>query len=98
MKKIFQNFAVVMTAALVVCFAIPVLACSNKESGIVSGSACSIADINALEKSEKINNEINSMPKGEKDLRPIKLSPNMEKQSGDKCIFGMCLYQNLLGE
>lgn len=99
MKKIFRNFVVASVAVLVVSFAMPVFAdCQKKETEIVSGSACSISDLKTLEKNKNMGDEINSMTAKEKDLRPIKLNPKSEDALGDNCLFGMCLYKNILGK
>lgn len=97
MKKIF--------AMLVVLFALicatPALAYSQKTEmctgEMITGSACSISELNNLEKNKNADEKLGLNPKGAKDLRPVRFTSEIRKSNSDDCIFGMCLIKTLLG-
>lgn len=91
MKKILTTLAVIFA---VLC-AMPVWSCSL-EKGIITGGACSIKELNNLEKSRNPQEKVNLNSKRERNLRPVRLNPNIMKQDGGYCVFGMCLKKNLL--
>lgn len=90
MKKIF-NTLVILCA---VFYAAPALACS-KDSGNITGGACSIQELN-LEKNRTENSRIRFLPYNERDLRPVKIKVEIQKSTDDECLFGMCLYRQII--
>lgn len=92
MKKIFFTTLAVIFA--VQC-TIPVWSCSL-EKGIMTGGACSIKELNNLEKSRNPQKKVNLNSKGERNLRPVRLNPEITKPDEGSCIFGMCLNKTLL--
>lgn len=91
MKKIF-------TASLVFCAilcGLPTLACSQEMTGIVTGEACSIQQLNNLEKNNNIKETTSPNSKREKNLRPIRTNPEITMPE-KTCIIGNCLYRTLL--
>lgn len=91
MKKIFTKLVVIFA---VLC-TMPVWSCS-REKGIVTGGACSIKELNSLEKSRNPQEKVNLNSKRERNLRPVRLNPEIIKPGEGSCVFGMCLKKNLL--
>lgn len=98
MKKIFLTPAVLLAAVLFLNCEISLATCSQKTTGDITGGACSIEELRNLE-SKRANAGLNFgfNPKGEKDLRPVRLEQPNSKKTGDRCLFGLCLYKSLLG-
>lgn len=94
MKKIFKTLVIIFA----MLFAVPTLACTQKMTGVITGGACSISELNNLERSKIKQGKMNSLPYGERYLRPVKIVPVMSKSNNDNCLFGMCLYRNILKE
>lgn len=98
MRKIFKTlvilFAVFCTASAMPTFA----ACAKNPKDIVTGSACSIAEINNLEKAKHSQEKVDSKLKNERNLRPVRLNKEIPKTVGDDCIFGICLQNTILGK
>ncbi len=93
MKKIIKAL-LVMGA---VFFVVPAYAgCAKNASETVSGAACSIKDLNNLEKNKNAQVKVMA-PERDRDLRPINLNPEM-KNSNRNCLFGMCLEKTLFGK
>jgi hypothetical protein len=90
-KEIFKTLVILLATFLVV----PAFACSQKNSGGFTGGACSIAEINNLEKSKSLQVKVNFNQ--EKNLRPVRIVPEMQKIISDNCIFGICLEKKILG-
>jgi hypothetical protein len=95
MKKIFCIFGFFCA----VLFSAAVFACSQNSvvmrGGIVTGAACSIKELN-LEKNKSVIQKTDFLPMGEKDFKPIKLNPTRPLSSYDDCLFGSCLYKEVL--
>lgn len=89
MKKIFTTLAVISA----MFFVVPAFACSQEKAEVITGGACSIKELNNLEKEKTVKK--NFLPLGERDLRPVKERPVMPL-SDDDCLFGMCLYRTIL--
>lgn len=88
----------ILKALLVYCAvfcAVPVFACSQTAEK-VTGGACSIKDLNNLEKNETL--QVGVTPKRERDLRPVKLGQEYPKRLSDKCLLGLCIQKTLLGK
>lgn len=104
MKKIFLTPVVLFAAVLLVNCATysaeyrdSVWACSQKTTGDITGGACSIAELNLENKRAGEDGKFFGFhPKGEKDLRPVPLQ-SISKKTGERCLFGTCLYKSLLG-
>lgn len=96
MKKIFKTLVILV--AVFCAASTPTFACAKKAGDIVTGSACSIAEINNLEKAKHSQEKVDSKLKNERNLRPVRLGPEIPKTTGDDCIFGNCLYKSVLGK
>lgn len=90
MKKILTTL-VILFAASSVQFA---SACSQSSAESITGAACSIKDLKALEKGKTSQEKVLS-PQNEKNLRPVRMNPEMQKSDDDECLFGMCLTKRL---
>lgn len=96
----------VLKALLVLCAiscAIPAFAaCSQDLKQVTTGSACSISELNNLEKSEKtqenVQKQLIQSPKRERNLRPLRYTSEIRKSDDKDCLFRMCLYKTLLGK
>lgn len=99
MKKMKMPLVLLAAVFAVAGFSIaPALAaCSKSNETITTGSACSIQDLNNLEKNTSVQEKLTTEPKREKDLRPIRLEGGMQKPQLDKCVLGTCIYKTLLG-
>lgn len=64
-------------------------ACSL-DKGQATGGACSVKDIQNLEKN-KVQEKVNT--RGEKNLRPVKITPEIKNPEQAQCIF--CLQEGL---
>ena len=93
MKKILTTL-VVLCAVLSVS---PVCGCSQSNSTSMTGGACSISDINNLEKAKTTQGKIGSEPKVEVGLRPVKNTSEVRINKDKTCLFGECLYKSILG-
>ena len=72
-------------------------ACSHNTSETMSGAACSIKELNDLEKNKTVQEKVLT-PEREKDLRPVRLNQETPKINGDDCLFGNCLQKTLFGK
>lgn len=87
-------------SALVIIFAVsyaPVFACATNETGITTGSACSINELNNAPEKGKIKPQkiqINE-PKSQRNLRPVRSQANISNPQG--CPAVICLNRILLG-
>jgi len=75
--------------------AIPIYACSQNTADYATGGACSIKELNNLEKAEKL--QANADETAERDLRPVKIVPKNVKFNEDYCVYGSCLRKKILG-
>lgn len=105
MKKIFKTLVIFVTVFCAVSilpsvnpFATPTFACAKKADDVITGSACSIAEINNLEKAKHSQEKVDFKLKNERNLRPVRLNPQIPKPMGDDCIFGNCLYKGVFGK
>ena len=92
MKKIF-------TALVVFCAVfsvLPVCGCSQENAGNITGGACSIKELNNLEKQRSEQGKIGSLSKMKVDLRPVRQNQEIRKNENPNCILGTCLYQTIL--
>lgn len=89
MKKIFNALVIL---CCILC-STAVLACSQNNTANITGAACSIKELNNLEKNvvkqRKMINE-------ERNLRPVKINPANTFSDDNDCLFGMCLYKKIL--
>lgn len=92
MKKI--SLSLIMLAVLL---SAPALACS-KTNELTTGGACSIKELNNLEKTGAVQSKLTTKPKGELNLRPLKIESEMQKPQNSVCLFGDCIYKTLLGK
>ena len=95
MKKVFDTF--VFLCAILVSAA--VFACSQDtvvtRGGIVTGGACSISELN-LEKNKSVMKKADFLPLGEKSLNQVKTQPVKPLSNYDDCLFGRCLYKQII--
>ena len=95
MKKNFQTLAVYVAvfymAFLPVCASCPIKLTEN-----ITGAACSVPELNKLEKGRSMKENLYSKPKSERDLRPIRVTPEMNKSNNSDCLFGTCFYKTIL--
>lgn len=96
MKKIFQTLVIlcvfsVSTGALA--------ACSTKINQGVTGGACSIKELQNLEKSKTVQGRFGVLQNSQRDLRPVATKPQtyyIENPNKIVCpMRGMCLYREL---
>lgn len=95
MKKIISTTSVVVA---VFC-AMSVLACSQKVTELTTGGACSISELENLEKA-KTKQENSNLTLGEgRNLRPVRIKSEPTKfDYNSGCLLGNCLYKILLGD
>lgn len=74
---------------------VPVFACTQDGNKNVTGAACSIKDLNNLEKNKNVQEKVMT-PEREKDLRPVRLNQETPKSDSD-CLLGTCLQKSLFG-
>jgi hypothetical protein len=95
MKKIFDTFiffcAILVSAAVFACSQEPVIT----RGGIVTGGACSINELN-LEKNESVMKKADFLPSEENSLRSIKNQSTKPLSNDDGCLFGRCLYKQVI--
>lgn len=94
MKKIFKML-VVLFAVLYMIPAWSYPQCSQ-QMGNVTGGACSIKELNSLEKSRSSQEKVNLDSKKERNLRPLSLNPEITNVCDVYCVFGMNLRNSLL--
>ena len=92
MKKMFTTLVVFCVAL----FALPACGCSQENSANITGGACSIKELNNLEKSKNQQMDIDSKSKVGIDLRPVRINPEIRKSEDSTCVFGKCLYKTIL--
>jgi hypothetical protein len=79
-----------MAILLALSCAVPAFASCSLDNGKLTGSACSVKDIQNLEK-EKMQEKV--IFKGEKNLRPVRINPEIKNPEESQCIF--CLQKAL---
>ncbi|MDD3435725.1 MAG: hypothetical protein PHC64_01080 [Candidatus Gastranaerophilales bacterium] len=89
MKKIFSISVICAVLATG-----QVLACGQKESGTITGGACSVSELMNLEKNKIVLAKKDTL---ERNLRPVRPQIFM-KNAGNDCLFGICPYKNILKE
>ena len=102
MKNIFQTlafFGVSFYIAEMTFLALPACAsCPIKLTENTTGAACSVQELGSTEKNKNMNENLGSRPKAERDLRPIRVSPEIHKSDYTKCVFGTCVYRDILSK
>lgn len=93
MKNILKGLVIL----LAVFCTMPVLACT-KQAGSMTGGACSLKELNNLEKSGRTQEKFSFNPKHQRDLRPVKLNQEITNPCNVYCIFDMYLQRNVLGK
>lgn len=91
MKKILT----MPTLILLLLFTSVAFACSQNETGITTGAACSIKDLN-LEKSRTVERRPGFLPYGKKDAGSMRSIQSAPLYDNSECLFGMCLYRTIL--
>lgn len=94
MKKIFNAAASVIFFGI---FAMAVLACSDEKTGITTGSACSVAEINQKMSQEKIYNATSGLfPTKPKSARVTRSNSRKLDAEDGECQLGICLYRKVI--
>lgn len=92
MKKMFSLFMFFLALGILN----PVFSnCSKDEKEIVTGAACSIAELNSRANDGRDMEKSNAMIVGGRDLRPVRIhdeTPNINKTS---CFWGQCLSREI---
>lgn len=97
MEKIFKILLILCCAFCT----IPAFACSSDKAETVVGAACSISELNNLEKERTEKGKMSSTTAGdinldsERDLRPVKINTGTLVTPNGACIFGACLSKSL---
>lgn len=91
MKKIFRALVVFLVAAC----AMPVFACSQV-TGNMTGGACSIKELQNLEKTKTSQEKVFFQLKPERNLRPVKTNPEIRQMPIKGCLFETCLLKEIL--
>lgn len=95
MKKIFITLAVIV----LIFVAAPVLAaCRTKITGNMTGGACSIDELNNLDKTQMSEKKGGITLNTERDLRPVKIKSKAVPYRYSNCLLKMCLYQLFEGD
>lgn len=97
MKNVFTTLVILLAAFFTIYAVIPAYSCSKKSTGIVTGSACTIKELQNLEKAKNPVERFNQEPKGERDLRPVRYTQEITNIKLKECTFGVCLPKSLLG-
>lgn len=97
MKNVFNTLVVIFVAFFTICTAIPAYSCSKESAGITTGGACTIKELQNLEKAKNPVERLNQEPKGERDLRPVRYTQEITNIKLKECKFGVCLPKSLLG-
>ena len=92
MEKIFKILLILLCAFCTM----PVFACSSDKAETVSGAACSISELNNLEKARTDKGRIDLNSKMGVDLRPVRITPEIKATEDKGCLFGKCLYKTIL--
>lgn len=104
MKKIVNSlvaFCAVTTAiGMLSCGAVNTsvyAACPQGTAEVVTGGACSIKELQNLEKHRTEKSKLNFLPYGQRNLRPVRQQVQQTPKTGDdNCLFGGCLYKKLI--
>lgn len=94
MKKILSALVVILLAS-----SAPVFACATNETGITTGSACSIDELNSNNNLEKVKAKPEKVKptilKSQRNLRPVRFQASISNPKG--CPELICLNRILLG-
>ena len=85
-------------ALVVFCAAIcvmPVFGCAQV-TGNMTGGACSIKELQNLEKNKTSQERVYFQVKPERNLRPVKTNPEIRNMPIEGCLFGKCLMKEIL--
>lgn len=97
MKNVFTTLVIFSVALFTIYAATPVYSCSKESKEIITGSACTIKELQNLEKAKNPVERLNLEPKGERDLRPVRYTQEITNIKLKECKFGVCLPKSLLG-
>lgn len=86
-----NKYIKVLAVLLVVLCSGEVFACGEKQIESITGGACSILELNKLEKSKETM-QPPVLSEG-KDLRPVRKTPVINKLDDNECLLGTCLYR-----
>lgn len=91
MKNIFKMLVVL----LAVFCTMPVIANCTKQAGSMTGGACSLKELNNLEKSNMKQEKFSLKPKPQRNLRPVRLNSEITNPCNIYCIFNMDLQRDI---
>lgn len=94
MKNIFKMLAIL----LALFCTMPVIANCTKQAGSMTGGACSIKELNNLEKINRKQEKFSLNLKHRRNLRPVKLNPEITTPCNVYCLFNMDLQKDILGK
>lgn len=97
MKNITNALVVSLVAFFTICTAVPAYSCSKESAGVTTGSACTIKELQNLEKAKNPVERFSQEPKRERDLRPVRYTQEITNIKLKECTFGVCLPKSLLG-
>lgn len=91
MKKILSALVIICVASVTPAFA----KCATKETEIITGSACSINELNNAQPQLKSEKRLVPEPRSQRNLRPVRRTATISNQS--TCPSIICLNRILLG-
>lgn len=95
MDKIFYAVTISIFASLVVSFlSTPAFTCSGSR-GVVTGGACSIAELNGMSKYKYAQENSSTGPTSARDLRPVKVVDSSDSTGDSICRVGLCLSEKI---
>lgn len=97
MKKIFNTLVALFVVSYFIQIASAsqfVCACRQPQQGNTTGAACSISELNNLEKMKTEKSEAVLKFRPEKNLRPVRTT--LEITNYNDCFLGKCLYKHSL--
>lgn len=91
MKKMLKAL---MVFCAVICV-MPVFGCAQVTENM-TGGACSIKELQNLEKEKTSQEKVYFQVKPERNLRPVKTNPEIRNMPIQGCVFGRCLIKEIL--
>lgn len=92
MKKILILLGIIFVA---VFYATPAFSCSLNEKDIMTGAACSVKELNEMQRNNFQQERINVNPEDESDFRPLKNKGKKGSEFHMGCPYGMCIQKSL---
>ncbi len=96
MKKIFIPLVLTFAIFCFSCTLTSVYACIQDSAGYITGGACSIKELQNLEKNKSEQNKYQFQKKNGIDFAPNMRPSQIQSIDSFNCLFGMCLYRKIL--